>query len=418
MQQIAQAWLVLELTGDPFMLGLVAAAQYIPVLVFGLFGGVAADAFPKRRSLMATQVLAGLLALALGLLVLQGNVQVWQVIVLAFLLGIVTAFDMPIRQSFVVEMVGREDVGGAVALNSALFNGARIVGPALAGLTIGLIGIAPCFLLNAASYLAVVASIAAIRQEDLHAQAVARVGRSVRSIVDQLAEGLRYVRESPHILLPISVVGVVSTAAFNFQVLMPLVARDLLSGGAETYGFLMAAGGVGSLVIALGLAVGQRATIRRVLLGAAAAGISVALMALSRSLPVSMLLMAVAGAGLIAMAATTNMIIQLTVPDLLRGRVMSVYTTVFVGSTPFGGLIMGVIAGWAGVAAALAAGGLVSLGMAGFAARVAQSAGIVSGEPLQTVRIAPDPVEVEAAPDVAGRETRSPAASARHGSPR
>jgi MFS family permease len=373
MQQVAQGWLVLELTNDPFALGLVAAAQFMPVLIFGLFGGVAADAVPKRPALMFTQSAAGVLALVLGLLVVAGHVQVWQVLVLALLLGVVNAFDMPIRQSFVVEMVGRDDVASAVALNSALFNAARIVGPAIAGIVIGLVGLGPCFLINAASYVAVVAGLAMMRPSELHGHAPSRVPRSMRSIIDQLTEGLRYVRHTPVILLPIALVGIVSTAAFNFQVLMPLVARDLLGGGAETFGFLMAASGVGSLASALTLAAGRRPTLRRVSFGAITAGISVGILGISHSLPISLMLMVLAGWGLIAMAATTNMIVQLTVPDALRGRAMSVYTTVFAGSTPFGALIAGAIAGAAGVAVALAVGGIASIGTGLLAYRRAQT---------------------------------------------
>jgi MFS family permease len=397
-QQVAQGWLVLELTNDPFALGLVAAAQFVPVMIFGLFGGVAADALPKRQALIATQVAAALLALVLGLLVLLGDVQVWQVLVLALLLGIVNAFDMPIRQSFVVEMVGRTDVGGAVALNSALFNASRIVGPAVAGIVIGIVGLAPCFLINAASYLPVVVGLLMMRTTELHGQPQAQLVRSVRSIIDQLAEGLGYVRSTPVILLPIAIVGVVATAAFNFQVLMPLVARDLLGGGAETYGFLMAASGVGSLLSALALAAGRRPSVLRVVVGAITAGLAVAAVGVSHLLPISLVLMGLAGWGLITMAATTNMIVQLTVPDALRGRAMSVYTTVFAGSMPIGGLVAGAIAGMAGVGVALVLGGLVSAGSAGLALRTARALELAAGPELGGAAPALNPVVRDTGP--------------------
>jgi MFS family permease len=372
-QQVAQGWLVLELTNDPFALGLVAAAQFVPVMILGLFGGVAADALPKRKALIATQLADAVLALVLGLLVLLGDVQVGHVLLLALLLGIVNAFDMPIRQAFVVEMVGRADVGGAIALNSALFNAARIVGPAVAGIVIGIVGLAPCFLINAASYVPVIVGLLLMRTAELHGQPLVHLERSVRSIIDQLAEGLRYVWSTPVILLPIAIVGIVATAAFNFQVLMPLVARDLLGGGAETYGFLMAASGVGSLLSALALAAGRRPSLSRVVVGAITAGLAVAAVGVSHVLPLSLLLMGLAGWGLITMAATTNMIVQMTVPDSLRGRAMSVYTTVFAGSTPVGGLVAGAIAGMSGVGVALVLGGLVSAGAAGLALRTARA---------------------------------------------
>jgi hypothetical protein len=361
MQQVAQGWLVLQLTNDPLALGFVSVAQFLPVMILGLFGGIAADALPKRTGLLITQSSSAVLALVLGLLVLTGHVQVWQVIVLAALLGTVNAFDMPIRQSFAVEMVGRDDVVSAVALSSAVFNGARIVGPAVAGVLIALIGLAPCFLLNAASYVAVIVGLLLMRSDELLTPVRARLERSVHAVLASLAEGLRYVRSTPSILLAVTMVGVVSTVAFNFQVLMPLAARDLLGGGAATYGFLMAASGIGSLISAISMAFGGRPTLGRLLAGAGAVGVTILAMGLSTSMPLSLLLMGIVGWGLIAMASTTNMIIQLSVPDVLRGRVMSVYTTVFAGTTPIGALFAGGLAATAGVAIALVLGGLLAI---------------------------------------------------------
>jgi MFS family permease len=361
MQTIAQSWLIFQLTNDPIALGLLAVVQFAPVLVLGLFGGVVADAFPKRNALLVTQTAALVLALVLGLLVLTRTVQVWEVFVLAGLLGIVSAFDMPIRQSFVVEMVGRGDIVNAVALNSALFNATRIVGPAIAGLLITTVGIAACFLINAASYVAVLFSLFLIHGEDLLAPPVSALQRTWKSVVGQLAEGLRYVRDTPSIRLAVIVLGLVSTAAINFGVVLPLLAQNVLGGGAETFGFLSSATGLGSLVGALVLAFGPPPTMRRALAGATAIGLAMFALAISRSLPVSLLLMAVAGWGMISMGATINTMIQLTTPDHLRGRVMSVYTTVFVGSTPFGGLISGAIASAFGTPAVFLVAGVVSL---------------------------------------------------------
>jgi predicted MFS family arabinose efflux permease len=368
MQQVGQAWLVLQMTGDPLALGIVAAAQFTPVLFLGLFGGIVADAVSKRKALVWTQLAAAGLALLLGVLVATDRVEVWHVFLLALGLGVVNSFDMPIRQSFVVEMVGRPDVANAVALNSAVFNGSRIIGPAIAGLTIAVFSLAPLFFFNAVSYLAVVAGLLLMRTEDLIPPAErAMVERHWRSVIDHLVEGLRYVRGEPVIFLAISVLAVVATFALNFQVLIPVLTREVLHGDADTYGFLMASSGVGSLLSALSIAFGQRPTVRLLLVGAGTVGVAMIGLAFSRFVPLSMLLMFLAGWGLITMAATINTIIQLAVPDVLRGRVMSVYTTVFAGSTPFGGLFSGTVAALAGVAAALGLGGLIALLAAVFA---------------------------------------------------
>jgi MFS family permease len=362
MQSVAQAWLVLQLTSDPLALGLVAAAQFTPVLVLGLFAGVLADSINKRTALIWTQTLSGVLALILGLLVASNQVQVWQVFVLALLLGVVNAFDMPIRQSFVVEMVGRDDIANAVALNSAVFNATRIVGPAIAGIFIATIGLAPLFFFNAISYIAVVVGLLLMRVAELH-KPVARlvVERNVRSVVNHLVEGLRYVRESRLILIAIVVLGIVSTFTLNFQVLIPVLAQDVLHGNADTYGFLMAASGAGSLVSALAIAFVMRPTMRLLLAGTALIGAGFVGLSLVASLPMDLVLMFIVGFGVIAMAATTNTTIQLSTPDALRGRVMSVYTTVFAGSVPFGGLFSGFLAAVYGVQVALAVGGVIAL---------------------------------------------------------
>lgn len=362
MQVVAQSWLLLQLTNaNPLALGLLSVAQFMPVLLLGLFGGVLADALPKRLGLMATQSAAGVLALILGLLVLTNTVQIWHVFVLAGLLGIVNAFDMPIRQSFVVEMVGREDVANAVALNSAVFNGTRIIGPAIAGILIATINIAPCFLLNAVSYVAVVAGLFLMRTDELRSPPASPLERNVRSVVGQLAEGLRYVRNTPTTFLAIAIVGVVSTVALNFQVLLPLLAEKVLGGGAATYGFLSSAAGIGSLAGALALAFSGKTSFQRLLVGAFAVGVSMVGLGLSRWLPLSLVMMATCGWGLISMAATTNTMIQLRTPDHLRGRVVSVYTTVFAGSTPVGGLFSGGLAATAGTPAAFLVAGVLSL---------------------------------------------------------
>jgi len=358
MQQVAQAWLVLQLTGDPFLLGLVAAMQFLPVMVLGLFGGLIADALPKRPTLIATQVVQMVLAFVLFGLTATGAVEVWQILALALLLGITNAVDMPTRQSFVVEMVGREDVANAVGLNSAVFNGARIVGPAIAGLTIGAFDISVAFLLNGISFIAVIVGYAMMRDEELDSPPVLDRPRTVHAVGRTLAEGIRYVRRTDLVLLATVTVGLVSLFGMNFGVIIPALARDVLHTDATGYGFLMAASGIGSLIAALSIAFSARSTPAMIARGALILGVAEIAAAVVQVYPLALLAMAFVGFGAIGMAATANTVIQLAVPDELRGRVMSVYTTVFVGSSPIGGLLMGWIASRFGVEVSLAVGGV------------------------------------------------------------
>ncbi len=360
MQSVAQAWLILTLTGDAFVLGLVSAIQWLPMLVLGLFGGIVADALPKRRTLIATQVVMMALAAILGLLVLAGVVQVWMILLIAFLLGIANAVDMPVRQAFAVEMVGREDIANAVALNSAMFNMARIVGPAVAGIAIAVFGLPVAFLLNAASFVAVIVGLILMRDEELRSPPLLPRPSSVREVRENLAEGLRYVRATPVVLLATLIVGVVSTFAMNFNVLVPPFARDVLGSGADGLGFLMAAMGIGSLVAALLLAFARRPSPWAIAGGALVLGISEVAVGLTRSYPVGLGLLFFVGLGAIGMAATANTTIQLAVPDGLRGRVMAIYATVFAGSTPIGGLIAGSVASAWGVPVDLGIGGVIA----------------------------------------------------------
>ena len=361
MQQVAQAWLVLQLTHDPLWLGLVSVAQFGPVIIFGLFGGVIADHLPKRKTMLVTQTVAMVLAFVLFGLTASGVVAVWHVMVLAVFLGINNAVDMPTRQSFAVEMVGREDMTNAVGLNSAQFNASRVIGPAVAGLLIGATGIAIAFLLNAISYLAVIAAYLAMRESELrHVEPVARPG-SVRAVFENLAEGARYVRNTPLVLLAVVVVGLVATFGMNFQVLVPPLADNVLHVGASGFGFLMAASGLGSTITALWVAFSRKIGPWPIVAGAIALGLGSVLLAVSSSFGVALVAMFIVGAGGIGMAVTANMTIQMAVPDQLRGRVMSVYTTVFAGSVPAGGLLMGAIASTLGVPFALMVGAVLSL---------------------------------------------------------
>jgi MFS family permease len=360
MQTVAQAWLVLILTHDPLWLGVVAAAQFVPVLVFGLCAGVLADNLPKRQTLLATQAIKMTLSIILASIAISGLASIPILIVLALVIGTVNAVDMPVRQSFAVEMVGREDIGNAVALNSAMFNGARVVGPAVAGLVIGAVGVAAAFVIDAASFLAVIIALAAMRESELHPAARIERPESFGAVMTQLREGLHYVRATPVVLVAVLVVGLVGTVGMNFTVIMPPYAQDVLDSDATGYGFLMAASGVGSLLAALWLAFGDGTRIRRIGYGAIILGAGEIALGGSRSLPISLLLMVAVGFGGILMAATANTTMQLAVPDGLRGRVMSVYTTVFAGSTPIGGPVMGGLASFFGVAVSLAIGGVLS----------------------------------------------------------
>lgn len=360
MQTLGQAWLILNLTGNPFYLGLVAAAQFTPILVLGLFGGMIADLFPKRRTIIATQSAAMVLAFILAALVATGVVQTWHIFALALALGLVNAVDMPVRQSFVVEMVGREDVANAVALNSAVFNGARIVGPAVAGVLIGIVGLAACFFLNGVSFIAVIVGLWAMRDEELVAVARPAMPRTVRAVGGNLAEGIVYVRRTRIVLLAVWVIGVVSTAGMNFNVLMPALAKEVLGVGATELGFLMAAMGVGSLVAALFVAFLRSPQVRILVGGGIMLGVLEVVLGGTKNMPLAVVVSFGIGMGAIAMAASANSLIQLNVPDELRGRVMSVYTTVFAGSTPIGGIVAGFLAAAYGPPAALAVGGAVS----------------------------------------------------------
>jgi MFS family permease len=391
MQQVAQGWLVLQLTHDPLWLGLVSLAQFGPVIVLGLFGGVIADQLPKRKTLMATQSVAMILAFVLFALTATHVVQVWHVMVLAALLGVANAFDMPARQSFAVEMVGRDDVANAVGLNSALFNASRILGPAAAGLLIGAFDISIAFLINGISFVAVILAYLAMRDNELRAIAQSPRPRNWSEVVSNLAEGARYVRTTPLILMAVTIVGLASTFGMNFSVLVPPLADNVLHVGASGFGFLMAASGIGSTIAALWVAFQRRPGTRPIAYGAIALGLGSVVLALSTSFPLSLAAMAVAGAGGIAMAVTANTTIQLAVPDELRGRVMSFYTTIFSASVPAGGLLMGAIASAGGVPLSLFLGAILTLvvGVAGWVwlgrIRMAQR---IAGERNRAERVA------------------------------
>jgi MFS family permease len=365
MQSIGQAWLVLELTHSALLLGVVGALQFLPVMLLSLFGGVLADRLPKRKVLLFTQSSAMLQATILWILVATGHVQIWEVLALASLLGLTNSIDMPTRQAFVAEMVGREDLPNAIALNSSLFNMARVVGPGLGGIIIALLGVAPLFLFNAISFIAVIVGLALIKMNDLYAQAkrsTAKGEAPKQSTFQSLREGLAYVAHTPSVLLVIVVIGVISLFGINFNVVLPLFATDVLHVGAVGFGFISATFGLGSLLSALWLAWGNRKpSIQHLLAGAFAFCILEIFFALSHLYLLSLVLIAAVGFAQIAFSATSNTTLQTVTPDYLRGRVMSVYMVVFAGSVPLGNLFTGGIAHLFGAPIALLIGAGLSL---------------------------------------------------------
>jgi MFS family permease len=335
MQQVAQDWLVLKLSDSGTAVGITTGLQFLPMLLFGMVGGIIADRRDKRRVLLATQTTAGLIALAMGVLVMSGHVALWHVYLLAFLLGCVTAVDNPTRQAFVTEMVGPDEVTNAVGLNSATFNAARVVGPAVAAIVIQVSGIAPAFFVNAASYLAVLAGLHAMRPEELFRQAPAP--RSA----GQIREGLRYVWATPELRSTIALVLVVATFGMNLSVVLPLLARFTFHGTAGTYGLLMSTMAVGSLGGALVAANRTRIDPR---LRVATAGVFGALSMLTAAAPtlwLAAVLLVSTGAAAITFMALSNSTLQLSSAAHMRGRVMALYALVFLGSTPIGGPLIG-----------------------------------------------------------------------------
>ena len=357
MQSLAQSWLVLTLTGSAFALGLVGALQFLPVLFFSALGGTIADHLPKRQVLLVTQTVQMILAFILAFLVFQGTVTYSSVLVLALLLGMANAVDMPTRQAFVVELVGPEDLINAIALNSSLFNAARLIGPALGGLLIGIVGLAAAFFLNGVSFLAVIAGLLLMSPA---MQPKRRLG-SVKKVVLDLREGFRYVRHTTPIFGVILIMAVVGTFGANFNVVVPLMAQEM-GVGATGLGWLMAAMGFGSLVASLGLAyVGKEAHPAIILASAATFGVFEAALAAVNNFAPTLVLLAIVGSAAVLFSALSNTFIQLTVPHRLRGRVMSIYTTVFVGTTPIGNTLVGAIAQRTGTAGPLLLGGVLSV---------------------------------------------------------
>lgn len=355
MQSVAQLWLVLHLTGSALALGFVTAFRFAPILLFTSFGGLVVDRVDKRRMLMVTQAMAGLLAVALAALTLSGEVRIWMVYLIAFGLGCVNIFDGPGRQSFLYEVVGPRRIANAVALNSATITVARVIGPALAGLAIAWVGTGWCFLFNGLSYLPVVLGLLLMHVAELHRSPPVSRARG------QVREGLRYAWERPQLRAPLLVALAVGLLALNFQVLLPLFATRVFHGGPGTFGSLWSLMACGSLSGALLVAALSRPSQR--LLGAAAVllGALMCLAALMPVLPLELVALVPLGAAMIVFQATTQSLLQLNSEAAYRGRVMALYATVSAGSTPIGGPLVGWIAEHFGARAAMVQGGVASV---------------------------------------------------------
>jgi MFS family permease len=392
MQQIAQDWLVLQLTGRALPVGITTALQFAPVAFFGVWGGLVADRVDKRRLLIATQGAAALLALVLGTLTATGQTRLWMVYLLAFALGTVTAFDMPARQAFVIELVGPDRLANAVALNSALFNVARVVGPAVAGVTILAFGLAPAFLVNAVSYLATMTALVLIDPGRLY-----RAAGATRA-PGQVREGLRYIWHTPVLRSTLLMVLVVGTLGMNFPVVLPVLARFGFHAGPGTYATMLSVMSAGSILGALTAALRQRPT-RALLVGAAGVfGLGCLAAAAAPNLGWELAVLAPVGAATITFLSTANTTLQLKAEPAMRGRVMSLYAVVFLGSTPVGGALSGWLAERYGPRAPLWLGGVACL--------AAAAAGLV-GIRRAAGRARPAPVPAVAANSAEPAEARS-----------
>jgi len=397
MQSVAQAWLVYRLTKSALLLGTVGFASQIPVFLFAPVGGIVADRVNRKRLVIATQTASMILASILAWLTLRGhlNVHVWPVFVLAGLLGVVNAFDIPGRQSFLIDMVGKEDLMNAIALNSSMFNGARVVGPAVAGILVARIGEGWCFAANAISYIAVIIGLLLMK-----VRSVPRI--SNRSPIEDIIEGFRWVNRTKVIRSLLLLIGLVSLVGMPYTVLMPVFADKILHGGARGLGILMGATGVGALFGALTLAAktGVKGLGRWVTLTCASFGISLFLFSFSTSFWLSAALLLPAGYSMMLQMACSNTLIQTIVPDHLRGRVMSVYSMMFMGMAPFGAFFGGALANRLGAPVTVAAGGVACiLGAIWFgralpelrieARRLIVAQGLAGGEPVQELNAQP-----------------------------
>jgi MFS family permease len=355
MQMTAQSWLVLTLTHSSTALGVVIALQTLPVLLLGPYGGVVADRVDKRKMMIALQSAMGVQALVLGLLTVTGAVAIWQVGALAALLGLNNAFENPARQSFMLELVGPEHLRNAVTLNSVLANIARMIGPAVGGLLIAGVGEGVCFLINAGSFVAVISTLVRMDTTVLNPAKPTPRGRG------QLREGLRYVRSTPELAIPLVMMGLVGCLTYEFQVSLPVMASSGLRAGATGFGFMTAAMGVGAVIGGLVVAARGKTGLRTLVMAAGVFGITMAFAALAPSLALELVALALVGATSITFMSTGNSTLQLTAATNMRGRVMSLWFVAFQGSTPIGGPVVGAVMAAAGARAGLGLGAVTCL---------------------------------------------------------
>ena len=355
MQTVAEMWLVVQLTGSGVSVGLTAGLQFLPILLFGAWGGLLADRMPKRRLLMITQSLMALPALALFALTTSGAIEVWMVYALVLARGAVNAVDNPARQSFAIEMVGPDRVVNAVGLNSVIIHTGRILGPAAGGLVIALLGVGPCFLVNAVSFGAMLIALRAMDPAQLRTPEVTARARG------QLRSALGYVARTPSLRIPLAMMAVVGTLSFNFQVLLPLLASFTWNGTAALYTALAVAMGVGSVAGALAAGARGRVGPRLLVAAAAAFGVAELLVAVAPTVELQLLALVPLGAVSVTFAAGINSSLQLAVEPSMRGRVMALYSIVFLGSTPIGAPLVGWIAELAGPRAGLMLGAAAAL---------------------------------------------------------
>ncbi len=359
MQTVAQAWLVLHLSGSSVDLGIVVGLQFLPMLLFGPFGGLVADRVNKRRLLFATQSAGGLLALVLGMLVVTHTVQLWQVYLLATLLGVVNVFDNPGRQTFVMEMVGRDDLPNAVSLNTVVMNASRVVGPAIGGVVIVLFGLGICFFVNAASYVAVLIGLSMMRSRELHPT------EHVSRAKGQIRDGFRYVWRTPSLRNTLLAIAIIGIFAYNFTVTLAVLAKVTFHGGAGTYSLLTSCMGFGAVIGGLAAAHRARPTPRLLQVLALIFGALLAAVALAPTLLTASILIVFMGAASIGFIATANATLQLTADPTMRGRVMALYAMAFLGTTPIGAPLVGAIAQWTDPRVALLTGAVATVMAAG-----------------------------------------------------
>lgn len=342
MQNIGQGWLVLKLTNSAFLLGVVSALQFLPVLLFSLFAGVIIDRFPKRRLLLFTQTSLMISAFILATLTAFRIIAYWEILLLATFTGLINTIDTPTRQAFIIDLVGKSDLMNAIALNSSIFNAARIIGPGIAGLLIGKLGYAICFYLNAASFIAVIVGIIFINVEGIASKA----SELKNNIFADLKEGLKYIRNTPIITMTVLMIAVLSTFSMNFNILVPVFAKNILHQEATGYGFLMSAMGTGALVGALTLASISGKGVKPIYLfgGGLGLGLFQLFLGIQSNYISTVILLALCGWFMITFSASANTTIQLNTDDEFRGRVMSIYSLVFGGVTPIGAMYAGSLA--------------------------------------------------------------------------